>query len=117
MDPLSFLGVLLGLAAILGGNWLEGGHIESLTNGPALVIVLGGTIGAMLLQTPLSIFLRAMRMMGSVFIPPRRPLVVAIEKIVLWSSSSRPDFNQIMSRYEMLRISVKLLIVLILLLF
>jgi len=91
MDPLSFLGVLLGLAAILGGNWLEGGHLESLTNGPALVIVLGGTIGAMLLQTPLSIFLRAMRMIGSVFLPPRRPLGVAIEKIVLWSNTARKE--------------------------
>ncbi len=91
MDPLSFLGVLLGLAAIVGGNWLEGGHIESLTNGPALVIVLGGTIGAMLLQTQLPIFLRAMRMIGIVFIPPRRPLDIAIEKIVIWSNTARKE--------------------------
>ena len=91
MDPLSFLGVLLGLAAILGGNWLEGGHLESLTNGPALVIVLGGTIGAMLLQTPLSIFLRAMRMIGSVFVPPRRSLALEIEKIVVWSNTARKE--------------------------
>ena len=48
MDPLTILGVVLRLSAILGRNWLEGGHLESLANGPALVIVLGGTIGAIL---------------------------------------------------------------------
>jgi len=70
MDLLSFIGVAIAFAAILGGNWLEGGHLDTLANGPAMVIVLGGTIGAVLLQTPLQIFLRSMRMLGMVFVPP-----------------------------------------------
>ncbi|MFM1891198.1 MAG: flagellar motor protein [Pseudomonadota bacterium] len=91
MDPLSIIGVILGVAAVLGGNWLEGGHLESLANGPALVIVLGGTVGAMLLQTPVPVFLRAMRLVGGVFRPPRRPLHAAIEQIVAWSSTARKE--------------------------
>ncbi len=91
MDPLSILGVVLGLAAILGGNWLEGGHLDSLVNGPALVIVLGGTIGAMLLQTPVAVFLRAMRKVGGVFLPPRRELGRTIEQIVIWSTTARKE--------------------------
>lgn len=91
MDPLSVIGVTLGVAAILGGNWLEGGHLESLANGPALVIVLGGTVGAALLQTPLRVFLRAMRLLGGVFVPPRRPLSPAIGKIVGWSHTARKE--------------------------
>ena len=91
MDLLSFLGVAIAFAAVLGGNWLEGGHLDTLANGPAMVIVLGGSIGAVLLQTPLQVFLRSMRMLGMVFIPPRRALVDTIEKLVEWSRVARKD--------------------------
>ncbi len=91
MDYLSFIGVAVAFAAILGGNWLEGGHLEMLANGPALIIVLGGTIGAVLLQTPIQVFLRTMRMLGMVFLPPRRRLAETIDKLVEWSKIARKD--------------------------
>ena len=91
MDILSFLGVAIAFAAILGGNWLEGGHLDTLANGPALIIVLGGTIGAALLQTPLATFLRSMRMLGMVFMPPKRALDATIEKLVEWSKVARKE--------------------------
>jgi chemotaxis protein MotA len=91
MDLLSVIGLLIGMLAILGGNWLEGGHIASLVNGPALVIVLGGTIGAILLQTPVPVFVRAMRMLGSIFMPPQIDGDAAIAKIVSWSQTARRD--------------------------
>ena len=81
MDILSFIGVAVAFAAILGGNWLEGGHLDTLANGPAMLIVLGGSIGAVLLQTPLNLFLRGMRMLGMVFMPPRRALEETIGKL------------------------------------
>jgi len=91
MDLLSFMGVAIAFAAILGGNWLEGGHLDTLANGPAMVIVLGGTVGAVLLQTPLQVFLRSMRMLGMVFVPPRRVLEDTIDKLVEWSKVARKD--------------------------
>ncbi len=91
MDYLSFIGVAVAFAAILGGNWLEGGHLDMLANGPAMIIVLGGTIGAVLLQTPLILFLRTMRMLGMVFVPPKRALEATIEKLVEWSKIARKD--------------------------
>ena len=91
MDLLSIIGVAIAFAAILGGNWLEGGHLDTLANGPAMVIVLGGSIGAVLLQTPLQIFLRSMRMLGMVFIPPKRALQGTIDKLVNWSKIARKD--------------------------
>jgi len=91
MDILSFIGVAIAFAAILGGNWLEGGHLDTLANGPAMVIVLGGSIGAVLLQTPLQVFMRSMRMLGMVFMPPRHPLQSTIEKLVEWSKVARKD--------------------------
>lgn len=46
---INWLGIILGLAAILGGNALEGGHISSLIQPTAALIVGGGTLGATLL--------------------------------------------------------------------
>ncbi len=91
MDFLSFIGVAVAFAAILGGNWLEGGHLDTLANGPAMVIVLGGSIGAVLLQTPMRVFMRSMRMLGSVFMPPKRGLEETITKLVEWSKVARKD--------------------------
>ena len=91
MDLLSFIGVIVAFAAILGGNWLEGGHLDTLANGPAMVIVLGGSIGAVLLQTPLRVFLRTMRMLGMVFVPPKHGLDESIVKLVEWSRIARKE--------------------------
>jgi chemotaxis protein MotA len=46
MTPSPILAILVGLGAILGGNALEGGHLDSLIQPTALLIVLGGTVGA-----------------------------------------------------------------------
>src|SRR5471030_1973813 len=52
MDVLSLIGIIMAFVAIIGGNYLEGGHLGALANGPAALIVIGGTIGAALLQLP-----------------------------------------------------------------
>ena len=61
MDPLSLIGLFVGFAAILVGQYLEGGHLSSLINGPAILIVFGGTLGAVMVQSPLHVFMRALR--------------------------------------------------------
>ena len=91
MDILSIIGVILAFGAIVGGNWLEGGHLESLVNGPALIIVLGGSLGAVLLQTPLAVFMRGLRMTGSVFMPASKPLEPMISNMVEWSQRARKE--------------------------
>ncbi|HTG01758.1 MAG TPA: flagellar motor protein [Nitrospirota bacterium] len=53
MDRASFIGLLLGIAAILGGNLLEGGRIDSIIQPTAALIVFGGTAGATLLSFPI----------------------------------------------------------------
>ena len=62
MDILTVIGVIIGFAAIIGGNFLEGGHLSALVNGPAALIVLGGTIGAAVLQTPKDVLLRSVKL-------------------------------------------------------
>lgn len=91
MDVLSLIGVILAFVAILGGNYLEGGHAAALLNGPAALIVIGGTLGAALLQAPVSVFKRALVILRWIFFPPRIDLVGGIEHVVGWSMTARKE--------------------------
>jgi chemotaxis protein MotA len=91
VDILSIVGIIVGLAAILGGNVLEGGHVGSLLQLTAFVIVFGGTMGAVLLQTPMSIFMRSLKMLMWIFLPPRLEAGGVIEKILNWSQVARKE--------------------------
>lgn len=91
MDILSVIGIIVGVGAILFGQYLEGGHVTSLINGPALIIVLGGSLGAIMLQSPLNVFLHAMRLISWVFNPPKLPLDESIQRIVHWSDVARRE--------------------------
>ncbi|MBT8138498.1 MAG: flagellar motor protein [Gammaproteobacteria bacterium] len=91
MDFLSVLGVVIAFAAILGGNFLEGGQLETLLNGPAALIVIGGTIGAAVLQTPRDVFVRALGISSWVFRPPASNFDQQLKSIVHWASIARRD--------------------------
>ena len=91
MDLLTIIGLVTGIAAILLGQHLEGGHLSALLNGPALVIVLGGTLGAVMVQTPLRTFVRAIRMSSWVFFTPGHNTKTMIEQILEWSRLARKD--------------------------
>lgn len=91
MDLLSLAGVIIGFAAILGGNFLEGGHLATLVNGPAGLIVVGGTLGAAALQTPRPVFAHAMRRFIWVFSPPKAEFLQQQKQIVYWASVARRD--------------------------
>ena len=91
MDILSVLGVVIAFGAILGGNFLEGGHIDMLLNGPAALIVVGGTLGAAALQTPRPVFVQAMKMFGWVFVPPKSSFEAELKKIINWANLARRE--------------------------
>jgi chemotaxis protein MotA len=90
-DILSLMGVALAFGTILGGNFLDGGHIGALANGPAAVIVIGGTVGATLLQTPIPVFKHALRISSQVFIYQANELQKSISKMVKWSNVARKE--------------------------
>jgi chemotaxis protein MotA len=91
LDKLSLIGMLVGLGAILMGQHLEGGHVGSLVNGPAILIVLGGSIGAVMLQSPVPVFMRSLQIIAWVVRPPERPIAEIIRKIVAWSQVARRE--------------------------
>ena len=91
MDKISVLGLLLGVVAIVGGQLLEGGSVGSLSQPTALLIVLGGTMGAVMLQSPYATFMRGMRMVRWVWYPPVVDYRQLIKQISSWSQVSRRE--------------------------
>jgi chemotaxis protein MotA len=91
MDILSLLGLIIGFGAILLGQVLEGGSFYSLVNGPAFLMIVGGTLGAIMLQAPLATFIRAMQITPWIFVPPILAGDEAIDRIVGWSNIARKE--------------------------
>ena len=91
MDKISVLGLLLGVVAIVGGQVLEGGHLGSLSQPTALLIVLGGTMGAVMLQSPYATFMRGVRMVRWVWYPPVVDNQQLIRQVSNWSQVSRRE--------------------------
>lgn len=91
MDVISIVGLLLGLAAILGGQYLEGGHLSSLVQTTAFVIVMGGTFGAVMLQSPFATFMQGMSMVKWVFTPPVLGQRELIDRMTEWSHTARRE--------------------------
>ncbi len=90
-DLLSLSGVVVAIAAVLLGQHLEGGSIVSLINGPAILIVVGGSIGATMLQSPLPTFVRAMNMLVWVVRPPVFRAEAQMREIVKWAQLARRE--------------------------
>lgn len=91
MDKISLIGLALGMIAILGGQVLEGGHIGSLLQPTAFLIVIGGTLGAVMLQSTLPVFMNGIKMSKWVLFPPATQPEELIERIDRWSHVARKE--------------------------
>jgi len=90
-DFLTLIGVTMAVGAVLGGNWLEGGRITALLQLTAFIIVMGGTLGAVLVQTPLRDFRAALGRLGWVLLPPAFNREALLQKIIDWSKRARRE--------------------------
>ena len=70
---------------------LEGGHVSSLVQPTAFLIVIGGTLGAVMLQSPLPVFLSGLRMVKWVFTPPAVATEELIQRVLAWSQIARRE--------------------------
>lgn len=91
MDILSVIGMTLALVSVIGGSILKGSGVAALMNGAAFVIVVIGTLAAILVQTPLTVFKHAMKIVAWVFKPPQQSLEQWVEKIVNWGGIARRE--------------------------
>ncbi|MEO8599012.1 MAG: flagellar motor protein [bacterium] len=91
MDWGSLAGVLLAFSGIIFGQMLEGGRLDALMQPAAFVIVFVGTLGAVLLQTRLSSFLRGVQMVRLIFFPPVDDRQAMARDIYIWSATARRE--------------------------
>lgn len=91
MDILSVVGICIALFAVVGGNYIEGGTLEALLNLPAALIVLGGTLGAIILQHSPKVLLNAARQLSWIISPPAPDFEAGIASVVEWSNRARKE--------------------------
>src|SRR5580704_11129155 len=84
-------GIAVALAGILGGLLLEKGSIQDVAQVTAAMIVMGGTIGAVLVTTPLSVFLRACKGLGSAFWVAGSSTAVTIDALMRYAATARKN--------------------------
>jgi len=91
MDIVAIVGVILAFSAIFLGNALEGGQVAALLDAPAFIIVVGGTLGAVILQTPWLSLVRASRMFAWIVKPPVIDVDKEIERLAAWAKTARRE--------------------------
>lgn len=91
MDWGSIVGISIALCGLLLGQAIEGGHIASLFQPAAFIIVVSGTFGAVLLQTNLATVMAGLRMLPSVFVTPIDDRKVLAQRINRWSTYARKE--------------------------
>lgn len=89
MDWGSVAGLALGLLALFLGQSLEGGSIHSIFQPASIIIVLGGTFSAVLLQNGLRNLISAIRLLNRAFKPYDDFFVELTRTIHNWNSTAR----------------------------
>ena len=88
-DIASILGLVVGLGGITAGLVLDGGKIMELLQVNAALIVLGGTLGAVMLTTPMPALLGAARRCGLVFFERTQKPGRTIDQIIEYATQAR----------------------------
>ncbi|MGP8173207.1 MAG: flagellar motor protein [Terracidiphilus sp.] len=89
MDKASIGGVFLAVAGIIAGLLLEGGNLGQILQPTAALIVFGGTLGAVLLQFPITTVAAAFRSLAHVFSAPRKHNDQLIRLLVSFANKAR----------------------------
>jgi len=89
MDKASVAGVLLAVLGIVAGLLMEGGNLGQIVQPTAALIVFGGTMGAVLLQFPLTTVIAAFKSMAHVFAAPRKHNEQLASLLVAFANKAR----------------------------
>ena len=83
------LGIVLGLVGIIGGLIAERGELADIGQATAALIVLGGTVGAVLVTTPMHVFLAAVRRFADLVVVRSPSTPATIESLVEFATKAR----------------------------
>ena len=90
-DYSTLAGIAVALAGILGGLILEKGSVQDVAQATAAMIVLGGTLGAVMVTTPLAVMVRAFRGLGGVFWEPGNSTGETIDQLIQFAAKARKN--------------------------
>lgn len=91
MDLTTIGGIVLAIAAILGGQALEGGHASSIMQATAAIIVIGGTLGATMVAFPKADFMRGLKLAKQGFTDKKVDLDGHMKQILDLAAVARRD--------------------------
>lgn len=91
MDITTLLGISLGLLCIVLGQVLEGGHLGSMFQVTAAIIVLGGTAGAVITQFPVRELMQGLRQSRRIFLNEPSDMSKLVKNILELSRRSRRE--------------------------
>ena len=91
MDKATFIGLVLAMGGILLGLILDGGNLGQVLQPTAALIVFSGTLGAILIQYPLSVALSAFRRLAQVFVEPGQTGHEKIAVLVNYANLARRE--------------------------
>ena len=84
-------GLVLAFGGILGGLVLEGGKIRDVAQVTAAIIVLGGTIGAVMVTTPLDVLIGAAKKIVLVFLDTVSEPGGVIKDLIAFATKARKN--------------------------
>ena len=90
-DFATIAGIAVALAGILGGLLLEKGSLQDVAQVTAAMIVIGGTLGAVLVTTPLPVFLRACKGLGGAFLEKGDSTAATVDSLIRYASVARKN--------------------------
>src|ERR1700689_2627768 len=82
-------GIVVAIGSLLGGLVLDGGKVSDVTQVTAAIIVLGGTLGAVMVTSPLSSLIAAAAGLKKVFFEDVINNEAAIDEIVNYAKKAR----------------------------
>ncbi|GIO88512.1 motility protein A [Paenibacillus faecis] len=91
MDIATILGIIIGLAALIGGFLWEGGELGGLMQIASAVIVLGGTLAAVMVSYPLAKLKTVPRALALAFTSRKEDTTELIEELVGMSTIARRE--------------------------
>src|SRR5512140_3119832 len=91
MDITTIGGIVVAVGLILLGQALEGGHVGSILQATAALIIFGGTAGAVMVAFPKKDFVRGMKLVGMCFKEKHADLGGLTRQLVDFASVARRD--------------------------
>ena len=91
MDKSTIAGIFLAIGGILAGLLLEGGKIAQILQPTAAMIVLGGTLGAVMVQFPLPTVVQAFKKLAHVFLDRADDPKKLVQQLVHFAIRARKD--------------------------